>query len=249
MFTKCIIQQENVFDELSKSTKFDDVVNGRKGAILVDINNEDKLVPIVRTTTMYDKPAQHFLSIHYDLIENIKRTSNNPDLKFNNAMIEMYDSSYRTMKAHSDQALDLDPLSHICIFSCYNDPFIPKSYMRKLKIQRKNSDDQFDIILEHNSFLLFSLDTNQRHLHKIVLEDSASNNYKWLGVTFRMSKTYIKFINEIPYFHSTNKVLRIASTDEKKGFYICRSKENQSVEYVYPEIDYTISVSDTLYPI
>lgn len=36
-------------------------------------------------------------------------------------MIEIYDSKYRKIKFHTDQAFDLVEDSHICIFSCYND--------------------------------------------------------------------------------------------------------------------------------
>ena len=35
-------------------------------------------------------------------------------------MIERYNYKYVTMKDHSDQDMDLDPESYICVFSCYN---------------------------------------------------------------------------------------------------------------------------------
>ena len=53
--------------------------------------------------------------IHYDIIENIKKISG-IDVKLNNALIEIYGSKYCTMGYHSDQSLDLDEKSYICIF-------------------------------------------------------------------------------------------------------------------------------------
>ena len=68
MFTKFTIDTEtNLFEELSKSITFEDITNGRQGATLVDY--KDDLIPLVRTTTNYNNPAQKFLPIHYDIIE------------------------------------------------------------------------------------------------------------------------------------------------------------------------------------
>ena len=242
MFTKFIIDQTNRFEELANTTKFEELMNGRLGAVLVDY--PDNRIPIVRTTTVYNNPVQKFLPIHYNLIGSIKALSKQ-ELEFNNALIEIYDSNYRTMGYHSDQSLDLVPNSYIGIFSCYNDP-INNTDIRKLKIQNKSTKECSEIILEHNSFVLFSLSTNQNHLHKIILETNSSNDNRWLGVTFRLSKTFVRFINEIPYLDSNNMVLRIANDDEKKEFYKCRGKENQNIEYTYPNLDYTISISDTM---
>lgn len=239
-FVKFVIDQTNKFDELANATSFEDITNGRKGAVLVDCNNN--LIPIVRTTTAYNEPAQKFLPIHYGLIENIKKVSN-LNLEFNNALAEIYESSYRTMGYHSDQSLDLAPNSYICIFSCYDDP--TDLNIRKLKIQNKTTNEYSEFLLEHNSFVLFSLSVNANHLHKIVLENK--NNTKWLGITFRLSKTFVKFINEIPYIYDNTKILRIANDEDKKEFYKHRAKENQNIEYIYPDLDYTISVSDMMF--
>src|SRR5579863_5668420 len=106
MFEKYFLDYKtNIFDELARSIEYEDITKGRKGAILVDCKND--LIPLVRTTTNYKKPAQRFLRIHYDIIEQIKKVTNNNKLEFNNAMIEIYDSKYCTMGFHSDQATDL----------------------------------------------------------------------------------------------------------------------------------------------
>ena len=247
MFTKFVIDYKtNLFEKLSKSTNFDNVTNGRKGANIIDYRND--LIPMVRTTSNYDNPTQKFLPIHYDIIENIKKVSNIANLELNNALIEIYDNQYRNMGFHSDQALDLAENSYICVFSCYVDPSNSPSDVRKLKIKEKDTDKCFEISMEHNSVIIFSTETNKQNLHRIVLETNKSNklNNKWLGITFRLSKTFIQFINERPYFYGTDKILRIANEEEKKQFRKYKGIENTKIGYDYPEIDYTISVGDLL---
>lgn len=240
MFTKFIIDYEvNPFEELLKSVEFENITNGRKGAILVDYKND--LIPIVRSTTIYNKPAQKLLPIHYDMIENIKKVTRIKELELNNALIEMYDSQYHNMGFHTDQSLDLAHNSYICIFSCYDIP----SDVRKLVIKNKMTQECSNIILEHNSVIVFSTKINKEYVHKIVLDTNKSKN-KWLGITFRFSKTFIRFINEIPYFYSNGAILRIANERESAEFRKFKSIENLKIDYVYPEMYFTISISDTL---
>lgn len=116
MFRKIILNYENnLFDQLVKSNEFETVCTGRGGAILV--NNINDIVPLVRSTTKYELPAQKFKQVHYDIISSINKIVT--DTEFNNAMVEIYDNSYRSMKYHSDQELDLKDDSLIAIFSCY----------------------------------------------------------------------------------------------------------------------------------
>lgn len=241
MFEKYIIDyQDDIFEQLVNSCKFENITEGRKATNLIDYKND--LIPIVRTTSVYHESIQLFKPIHYDIIDKIKRITNNNYLKFNNALIEIYDSRYRNMKFHSDQALDLADDSFICLFSCYDKQ---KVNTRKLKIKNKTTLECSEISLDHNSVVLFSTTTNRNYLHKIVLEGNASND-KWLGITFRLSKTFVKFVDEIPYFYQTGIILKMANDDEKRQFIKYRSQENSSVTFCYPEINYTISVSDML---
>jgi len=246
MFAKYILDYKtNLFDDLYKSIKFEDITNGRKGAILVELQNKiDNLsIPIVRTTSIYNNPVQSFLPIHCDIIKNINKISN-INLSFNNALIETYDINYRNMKEHSDQSLDLADDSYICLFSCYEDS--ADTNIRKLQIKGKHTDESFEFLLEHNSIILFSLTTNSKYLHKIVLDKIYNKtNNRWLGITFRLSKTFIHFINELPYFSNGNQ-LTLANDEQKKEFYKLRGKENLNIDFSYPEIYYTISISDTL---
>lgn len=246
MFTKYLIDyKDDMFTLLSASVEFEYVCKGRKGAILVDA--QDDLVPIVRTTTVYIKPAQTFLPIHLELVNNIRSVSNIADLQLNNAIIEIYDNSYRTMKFHSDQALDLTDDSYICVFSCYDNPI---SDMRKLQIKHKTTGELSEIVMEHNSVIIFSIDTNKKYLHRIVpisTVKSSDQSCRWLGVTLRLSKTLIRFVNEIPYFSTTSKILRL-NTD-KREFMKQKGVENSNSGYDCVDIDYTISISDTMLPV
>lgn len=243
----------NLFDELSKSVKFENITLGRKGCIVVDIKETDKHkeIPIVRTTTNYKSPPQKMTEIYYDIIDNINKILDDKYV-FNNIMIELYNDKYRKMKFHSDQSLDLDDNSYICILSCYNYHDIDEKYMRKLIIKNKETNEESKIVLENNSIILFSTKTNKKYLHKIVLENNKDSikEILWLGVTFRLSKTFIKFDNDtsLPYFVHNNKELKLASIEQIKEFMKYKSLENNTLDFIYDyeSIDYTISESDMI---
>ena len=253
MFEKYLIKyKKNLFDELSKITEYEKVTKkGRHGAVLVDSRND--VVPIVRTTTIYNKPAQKFSQIHYDIMNDIKKISKNDNVGFNNALIEIYDTNYCTMGLHSDQSLDLADDSYICVFSCYDDPSTKD--IRKLVINKKGTDTFSEIYMEHNFVIIWPLATNSEYLHKIILDTKFSND-QWLGITFRLSKTFIKFINNEPYFYPPKKnnednndelkKIRLADDNERKYFFKCRGFENKNVSYKYDDIDFTISPSDLM---
>lgn len=240
MFSKIFLDYtDNLFSTLINNTKFEDITQGRKGAILVNpINN---IIPIVRTTSKYQNQVLKFQSIHNDIINKIQKESG-IDIIFNNAMIELYDNTYCKMGFHSDLELDLELESYIAIYSCYENPTDTSSY-RKLIIKNKISNVETKIIMDHNSVILFDLSFNRNHHHKIILENVTRNN-NWIGITFRLSKTFIHHIDSIPYFYGTDKILKLADDDETRSFYLLRSKENKNINFIYPEIDYTISESD-----
>jgi hypothetical protein len=244
--------EKNLFDELLLSADFEDVAKGRIGNHLVDVS--DKGVPIVRTTTMYDIPAQNFSEIHHKIIESINDTTEDfSQLEFNNALIERYDCNYTTMKYHSDQCLDLEADSYIGLFTCYENPekLIEKN-IRKLKLKDRITNEEFEISLTHNSVVIFSLEANAKFLHKIILESipnpkrSESDN-KWLGITFRKSKTFIGFKDNLPYF-SNGELLTLADEDQQKEFFKLRGQENSVMNFSYPKLSYTLSVGDTIMP-
>lgn len=255
LFGKKIVLRDlkpNTFDTLTDHIEFEDITKGRKGAVLVAVpiaapNHEYRLVPIVRTTTAYTKPTQPFRGAHYELIDQIAAVAGTQRNHFNNAMIEIYDGSYRKMGFHTDQTLDLEPGSWICLFSCYENASKDPADIRKLVIQRKTDDSkQYSILLEHNSAVLFNVEANSRYVHKIILDGPGEAKNRWCGITMRMSKTVIA-IAEKPRFASGEE-LRLATDAEKREFFQHKKRENETDgPYAYPDdLNYTISPSDLL---
>lgn len=247
---------QNLFTDLMHSADFETTGKGRLGNHLVDVQNQT--IPIVRTTTRFQTPAVAFSSIHNQLVEQINDAllacqSNIPTQKFNNALIEVYDSSYSKMGFHSDQALDLENNSFIALFTCYEQPDeLEESHMRKLVIKDKTEEEESEIVLQHHSVILFSVESNRRFQHKIVLHSPMNSktmhNNRWLGLTFRTSKTSIQFKDKIPYF-SAGELLTLANTDQESEFFKLRGQENRELDFTYPPLLYTISNADLLPPV
>ncbi len=246
--------ENNLFNELSNSVEFEKITNGRIANQLVNIENN--LIPIVRTTSKYSIPAQNFADVHHLISNTINQTlikNDFPIQYFNNALIEIYNLQYLKMNFHSDQSWDLEDNSLIGVFSCYEFPDdLSEQNIRKLKIKDKTTNEEFDISLSHNSVILFSTETNKKYQHKIVLDiDSKIKKplieNKWLGITFRTSKTYINFKNDLPFF-SNGEQLTLANEEEEKIFFKLRGEENKSLEFAYPFLNFTISLADTLQP-
>jgi hypothetical protein len=235
-------QDSDIFNTLADQNVFTNLAKGRKTGILVDCKNN--LIPIIRTTTVYLEPPRKFSSIHHNIIEKIKQSSNIPNLQLNQAMIEMYNCDYRTMKFHTDQALDLADNSYICVFSCYNNP--ATNNIRKLRIKSKITNEINEIDMTHNSVIIFSTKTNKENVHQIVLENEKQDkNTIWLGITFRLSKTFVHFIEQIPLLYPSNIPLRLATDEEKQTFFIYKSQENSNIDFNYlKNIDYTLSAGD-----
>lgn len=248
--------EQNLFNDLFNSAEFETTGKGRLGNHLVAMDGED--IPMVRTTTRYNIPAIVFSDIHHRLVDSINDTilADNleiPIQNFNNALIEVYDSTYSKMGFHSDQALDLEEHSFIGLFTCYEHPNeLEDNQLRKLVIKDKATEEESEIILHHNSVVLFSLETNKKFQHKIVLNIAAHpktpiNNNRWLGITFRKSKTHIQFKNNLPYF-STGELLKLADKEQESEFFQFRGQENRALDFVYPNLYYTISMGDLLLP-
>lgn len=240
------IEGGNPFEELSISARFQNVGRGRKGTVLV---NPDKVhgVPIVRTTTPYDVPAQTFRVIHLQLAEQIRQAASLPHA-FNNALIERYTNMYTTMGDHSDQAQDLLDDSYIALFSCYRYPERATTARRLVVKSKAFEGGRFEIPLVHNSVVVFSLATNRRFKHKIVLDKSANSpKNEWLGVTFRTSRTFVRF-SDTQALLKDGTTLTLASNDERNALYQLRGRENRELDFVYPSMSYTLSPSDLIPP-
>lgn len=227
------------FEELLASVRFDDVTTGRRGAVLV--NADASGIPIIRTTTPYPAAAQPFRTIHARLAQGISESGLLP--AFNNALVEHYTSTYTKMKRHSDQAQDLADGSWIAVYSCYREPQRPS---RRLLVQSKVSSVRFDVPLEHGSVVAFSLDTNRRFTHAINLRVPAPDN-EWLGLTFRTSKTRVRFVDGQPTL-AGGMALLLATDEQRRELFQMRRRENDETDFTYPSLSYTLSESDLLPP-
>ncbi|AQZ65113.1 Beta-galactosidase [[Actinomadura] parvosata subsp. kistnae] len=238
--------ERDLFKELYASARFEDVGKGRSGAVLVRIGEAGD-VPLVRTTTRYGAPAQRFRAVHEWLAQRIEEGAA-PAAGFNNALIEIYTNAYATMGSHSDQALDLADESHIAVFSCYEHP--KANPPRKLIVESKEpGGESFEIPLAHNSAVVFSVDTNRRYKHKIVLDKASQPaENRWLGVTFRTSKTFVRFRDGQACFPDGTR-LTSADDEQRREFYQLRRRENQETDFTYPMLTYTISESDLMPPV
>lgn len=236
----------NRFEALFASVRFEDVGNGRQGAVLVRAD-EVRGIPIVRTTTRYATPAQVFGPLHEQLSLLIQMAASLPT-GFNNALVENYTPAYATMGGHSDQALDLADGSFIAVFSCYQDPPTGKP-PRKLLIEAKGGRGrEVEVPLAHNSAIVFSVDSNRRFRHRIVLDPaSRPAENRWLGVTFRVSKTFVRYRGENAQFEADVSVT-LATEEQRREFYRLRKRENNETDFAYPRITYTISESDLMPP-
>ncbi|MEO7327799.1 MAG: hypothetical protein ABI193_04435 [Minicystis sp.] len=241
-----VLAEGNLFEELLASVRFEDVGKGRQGAVLIKVD-ETGCVPIVRTTTRYSAPAQHFQTLHEQLARQIQKVASLP-VGFNNALIESYTNAYATMGGHSDQALDLADESFIAIFSCYRYPDVVKPPRRLLVKSKGSVGRHVDIPLAHNGALVFSVDANRRLEHKIVLDSGArAPENQWLGITFRTSKTVVRFRDGRACFED-GASLTLADEEQKRMFYRLRGRENSEVDFRYPRITYSVSESDLMPP-
>ncbi|MEU0098788.1 hypothetical protein [Streptomyces sp. NPDC006267] len=237
--------KRDLFAELSASARSEDVGKGRKGAVLTRADAAGG-VPLVRTTTRYGIPAQRFRPVHEELAQRIQERAA-LTVGFNNALLESYTNAYATMGLHSDQALDLADDSFIAVFSCYQHP--EASPPRKLIFESKEPDgERFEIPLAHHSIVAFSVASNRRLRHKIVLDAPARKaENQWLGMTFRTSKTFVRFRDGKAYLPQGTP-LTSADDEQRQEFYRLRRRENKETDFVYPPLTYTISESDLLPP-
>lgn len=257
------------FGDLIQGVSLETVGLGRQGVVLV-LPDEFGKIPLVRTTARFENPSRRFHRFHRRLAEHLQtelalRTGGAVPA-FNNALLEVYSPEYRKMGFHSDHALDLLEESWICLFTCYDDP--ASFGTRVLCVKDKATGQEQCFPLEHRSAICFSTGTNARFLHKIVLSrESASKGAcaagvssgtegavqgRWLGVTFRTSKTFLDFEprDSPPHLADATK-LRMAIPSEAQEFRNQKGRENQSLEpFAHPSaLPYTLSPGDLRIPV
>jgi len=275
----------NLYGDLVKSVHWEEAGKGRLATVLVKPKLEKRygggnqkgggakpaMTPIVRTTAKFSRPANCFRAVHDELASRIKREGGLV-VEFNNALIETYTNVYRKMAFHSDMALDLDEGTTIALYSCYEHPGLGPP--RVLVVQAKKREDgkekaekndsnnnepeTFEIPLVHNSVVTFSVDTNRRFRHKIVLPKGDHLDNQWLGVTFRTSKTFVHYPGEGgersgregKVLFESGKELSLLSNEKRSEFFKMRGRENREVDFKYPNgLCTTISASDLMPPV
>jgi hypothetical protein len=236
----------NPFPELFASVRFEAVGKGRLGAVLARVD-EDGAVPLVRTTTRYGSPAQRFRPVHERLARQIQDHAA-LTAPLNNALAECYTNAYTTMGGHCDQALDLADGSCIAVYSCYEHPEAQPP--RKLVVEPKEPGaEPFEVPLPHTGVVVFSVEANRRLRHRIVLDKPAATaQNRWLGLTFRTSKTLVRFRAGHPFLPDGTR-LSVADDDQAREFYRLRRRENTETDFAYPPLPYTVSDSDLLPPV
>eukprot|EP00468_Gymnochlora_sp_CCMP2014_P005744 CAMPEP_0167752156 /NCGR_PEP_ID=MMETSP0110_2-20121227/6975_1 /TAXON_ID=629695 /ORGANISM="Gymnochlora sp., Strain CCMP2014" /LENGTH=763 /DNA_ID=CAMNT_0007637727 /DNA_START=27 /DNA_END=2318 /DNA_ORIENTATION=- len=235
---------KNIFQDLLKSVTWEQLGKGRQGTVLV--KPEKRGVPIVRTTAKFAAPAHKFQPVHEHLARQIK-AEGRLIVEFNNALFETYTNAYRKMGFHSDMALDLEEGTSIALYSCYKYP--ERGPPRSLVIQSKEpGGGEREIPLVHNSVVTFTVDTNRRFRHKIVLPEGNHDENQWIGVTFRTSKTYVRENRDGKPIFEDGTPLRLLETKERSQFFQMRGRENKETEFSYPKIRYTFSPSDLMPP-
>ncbi|MFE6225530.1 hypothetical protein [Streptomyces sp. NPDC057854] len=238
------------FAELSAATRLESVGKGRTGAVLCDVDASGG-VPLVRTTTRYAEPAQRFRPVHTRLARDVQRHAGLP-VGFDNALVECYTNAYKKMGSHSDQALDLRDDGYIAVYSCYEHP--EAAPQRKLVFtvkdgQEEGEEDPYEIPLTHHSVVAFSVAANRRLKHRIVWDAPGHEpDNRWLGVTFRTSKTRIRFSDGHAHLPDGTR-LTLADEDQSRAFYRLRRRENDDPDFTYPPLTYTLSPSDLLPPV
>ncbi|MFI8367871.1 hypothetical protein [Streptomyces sp. NPDC085466] len=246
ILTRALPPEDDPFAALSASVRWEDVGKGRRGAVLTKVDAAGG-VPLVRTTTRYATPAQRFRPVHERLAQRIQDATGSP-AAFDNALVETYTNAYATMGAHSDQALDLADGSLVAVYSCYENPGAGPP--RKLVFEPKEPGaGGFELPLAHHTVVAFSVDTNRLLRHRIVLEEAgrAAEN-RWLGVTFRTSKTTLRFRDGHAHLPQGAR-LTLADEEQRGAFYRLRRRENQETDFRYPPLTCTVSESDLMPPV
>jgi len=212
------------------------VARGRAGAI-VAWRDGDR-VPLVRGTTRYTRATRMPPQALCDLARAVE-TAADVAIPFNNALVERYTGEYRNMRAHSDQAQDLQANSVIAVWSWYRNPHLPPS--RAIRVRPKLTDQAETVVpLEHGHALIFDLAYNAAHLHRIT-GDTGTDDNEWTGVTLRASGTYLR-----NGMFSDGRALRLATAEEEAVFFACRKRENSRSDFEWPLFDFTVSPGDLI---
>lgn len=92
------------------------------------------------------------------------------------------------------------------------------------------------------------IDKETEKVDEKIIDKEKSKEEKWMGITFRCSKTFVEKIDNKSFIDINGKKtpLRLANKDEQLEFIKLKGQENKSTNFKYPDINYTISEHDLL---
>lgn len=235
--------------------QLEEVAKGRQGAVLLDPHPDGRL-PLVRSTTRYTRRHQRVPAVVAEFACGVQAWLKSPK-PFNNIMVEKYSSAYRTMGLHTDQALDLDPESLICLVTLYGEDGVEDG--RELVVTDKEARDPaavtWRVPLLHGTVVSFSVATNARHTHAIVAaraepaaSTAASPGRAWVGITLRTSRRALACPQDGQAELLPGVRLLLAEGKLARAYYCERARENRVVDFEFdPALDHlTISPSDVM---
>lgn len=144
--------------------------------------------------------------------------------------------------------MDLADGSSIAVFSCYEYPERANPPRMLIVESKEPGGERFEIPLTHHGVVVFDTQANRRHRHQIVLRGPGPTlGNRWLGVTFRTSKTVVTYHGGRALF-ADGADLTLADEERRRMFFAHRRRENHETDFAYPRVDDTVSESDLLPP-
>lgn len=98
----------------------------------------------------------------------------------NNCLINYYNESFSRMGYHSDQIEILEPNTGILILSLGSS--------RTMRFKNKNENNLFDVIINSDSLLYMTQETQNKWLHSILPEQGPKSENERISITFRKIK-------------------------------------------------------------
>ena len=258
--------QAPAFAQLVEDTPtLEDVCPGRRGCSLYHAAPDAPHVPLARSTTSYKNPLAPMRGAVRAVAEGLARAHGQAPAFYNTALAEVYDARYATMGYHSDQAQDLEPGTHIAVYSCYaSAPADPARPPRVLLVKPKAAPPgtvPWRVPLPHHAAVCFDLAANRTHVHSIRLNreapDHADND--WYGLTLRRSRSAVTRASppalvEVVQGEAVSTPLHLAADAERRALMAARRSENREcvdgTGGVYPApCGATLSAGDLMPPL
>lgn len=273
LYINCFKNSETYFNALTKAHEFQQLTESnkpgysfRKGILLSEVTGGTEGIEfnLMRSPTNFVGPTEGFVDIDREIIQtvnNIANTHFSNIVPFNHVLAQVYHNSVvhgKQKKArigkHSDKTTDIHEKGLIAFITFYDRPVTNPNAMCKLRFKsKKDSLDDFEILLEPGSVLIIDLEINRDYTHEISpswlnVEDSPTR----LGYVLRASKTKAVYRDHKVYIkdESGNLIpLRVPNDQDRKEikeYYLQENKTNDKINY---NLDYSLNEGDYLKPL